>query len=163
MHVVVLGCGRVGATLAMFLETEGHSVAVIDRERDSFRRLGVGFKGKTHLGIGIDDDVLRKAGIERAGGFAAMTNGDNTNIMSAQIVKVKFKVPRVIARIYDPLRAEAYRELGIETISPTLLGAGVCRDFLLDVPFRRVEEYQVPGHGAVPVPRPRDAASERSG
>ena len=142
MHVVVLGCGRVGATLAMALESEGHSVAVIDRNRESFRRLGRGFKGKMILGIGIDEDVLRKAGIERAGGFAATTNGDNTNIMSAQIVKVRFKVPRVIARIYDPLRAEAYRELGIDTISPTLLGAGLCRDYLLGVPYRSVEDYQ---------------------
>jgi trk system potassium uptake protein TrkA len=141
MHIVVLGCGRVGATLAMALEAEGHSVAVIDRNRDAFRRLPRDFKGKTVLGIGIDEDVLRKAGIERAGGFAATTNGDNTNIMSAQIVKVRFRVPRVIARIYDPLRAEAYRELGIDTISPTLLGAGMCRDYLLGEPYRHVDEY----------------------
>ncbi len=141
MHVVILGCGRVGATLAMMLEAEGHTVAVIDRDREAFRRLGRGFKGKTILGIGIDEDVLRKAGIERADGFAATTNGDNTNIMSAQMVKVKFKVPRVVARMYDPLRAEAYQELGIDTISPTLLGAGMCRDFLVGVPWRSVEEY----------------------
>jgi len=162
MHVVILGCGRVGSTLAMSLEAEGHTVAVIDRDRESFRRLGVGFKGKKFLGIGIDDDVLRKAGIERAGGFAAMTNGDNTNIMSAQIAQVKFKVPRVIARIYDPLRAEAYRELGIETISSTLIGAGMCRDFLLDAPFRRVEEYQAQAVGTVPVSRPTGTTPERS-
>jgi trk system potassium uptake protein TrkA len=144
MHVVILGCGRVGATLALMLEAEGHSVAIIDRDPEAFRRLGRGFRGKTILGIGIDEDVLRKAGIERADGFAATTSGDNTNIMSAQIVKVKYKVPRVIARIYDPLRAEAYRELGIDTISPTLLGAGMCRDFLLGIPWRRVEDYQAP-------------------
>ncbi len=142
MHVVILGCGRVGAALALMLEAEGHTIAIIDRDRESFRRLGRGFKGRTILGIGIDEDVLRKAGIERAGGFAATTNGDNTNIMSAQIVKVKFRVPRVVARIYDPLRAEAYKELGIDTISPTLLGAGMCRDFLMGVPYRSVEEYQ---------------------
>ncbi len=157
MHVVVLGCGRVGSTLAMILESEGHSVAIIDRDREAFQRLGRGFKGKTILGIGIDEDVLRKAGIERAGGFAATTNGDNTNIMSAQIVKVKFKVPRVIARIYDPWRADAYRELGIDTISPTLLGAGLCRDFLLGAPWRSVEQYQ-----AVPESAPRPPAAERS-
>jgi len=142
MHVVILGCGRVGATLAMMLEAEGHTIAIIDRDRESFRRLGRAFKGKTILGIGIDEDVLRKAGIERAGGFAATTNGDNTNIMSAQIVKVKYKVPRVVARIYDPLRADAYKELGIDTISPTLLGAGMCRDFLVGAPWRSCEEYQ---------------------
>jgi trk system potassium uptake protein TrkA len=157
MHVVILGCGRVGATLAIMLEAEGHSIAIIDRERDSFRRLGRGFKGKTILGIGIDEDVLRKAGIERAGGFAATTNGDNTNIMSAQIVKVKFKVPRVIARLYDPLRAEAYKELGIDTISPTLLGAGMCRDFLTGRPWRNVEEYQAVRETPLP-----SSAHERS-
>lgn len=157
MHVVIMGCGRVGATLAMMLEAEGHSVAVIDRDRESFRRLGRGFKGKTILGVGIDEDVLRKAGIERAGGFAATTNGDNSNIMSAQIAKIKFKVPRVIARIYDPLRAEAYKELGVDTISPTLLGAGMCHDFLIERPWRSVEDYQAAHVAALP-----SAGPERS-
>jgi trk system potassium uptake protein len=157
MHVVILGCGRVGAQLAVMLEAEGHTVAIIDREREAFRRLSRGFRGKTILGVGIDEDVLRKAGIERAGGFAATTNGDNTNIMAAQIVKIKFKVPRVIARIYDPLRAEAYRELGVDTISPTLLGAGMCRDFLMGAPWRTVEEYQVLHETPL-----RSAATERS-
>lgn len=142
MHVVILGCGRVGATLALMLESEGHAVAIIDRDREAFRRLGRSFKGRTVLGIGIDEDVLRKAGIERADAFAATTSGDNSNIMSAQIVKIKYKVPRVIARIYDPLRAEAYQELGIDTISPTLLGAGMCRDFIVGVPWRTIGEYQ---------------------
>ena len=141
MHVVILGCGRVGAMLASLLEAEGNTVGIIDRDPEAFRRLRTGFRGKTILGIGIDEDVLRKAGIERAGGFAATTNGDNTNIMSAQIAKVKFKVPRVVARIYDPLRADAYRELGIDTISPTLLGAGLCLDFLTARPWRSIEEY----------------------
>jgi trk system potassium uptake protein len=142
MHAVILGCGRVGATLALMLEAAGHSVAVVDRNREAFRRLGRAFRGKTILGIGIDEDVLRKAGIERAGAFAATTSGDNSNIMSAQIAKIKYKVPRVIARIYDPLRAEAYKELGIDTISPTLLGAGLCLDFILERPWRSVSEYQ---------------------
>jgi trk system potassium uptake protein TrkA len=124
------------------LEAEGHSVAIVDKDREAFRRLGTSFHGQTVLGIGIDEDVLRKAGIERADGFAAMTNGDNSNIMSAQIAKVKYRVRRVIARIYDPLRAEAYRELGIDTISPTLLGAGMCHDFLVDAPWRSIQDYQ---------------------
>jgi trk system potassium uptake protein TrkA len=141
MHMVILGCGRVGAMLASLLEAEGNTVGIIDKDPEAFRRLRAGFRGKTILGIGIDEDILRKAGIERAGGFAATTNGDNTNIMSAQIAKVKFKVPRVIARIYDPLRADAYRELGIDTISPTLLGAGLCLDFLTGRPWRSIEEY----------------------
>lgn len=142
MHVVILGCGRVGAMLASMLEVEGHTVGIIDRNPEAFRRLSDGFRGKTILGIGIDEDILKKAGIERAGGFAATTNGDNTNIMSAQIAKVKFKVRHVIARIYDPLRADAYRELGIDTISPTLLGAGLCLDFLTGRPWRTIDEYQ---------------------
>ncbi len=142
MHVVILGCGRVGGTLALMLETDGHSVAIIDRDREAFLSLGRSFKGETVLGIGFDEDVLRKAGIERAGAFAATTSGDNSNIMSAQIAKVMYKVPRVVARIYDPLRAEAYKELGIDTISPTLLGAGMCRDFILGAPWRSVAEYQ---------------------
>ncbi|HVI85640.1 MAG TPA: TrkA family potassium uptake protein [bacterium] len=142
MHVVIVGCGRVGATLALMLEADGHSVAVIDRDREAFRRLGQEFRGKTILGMGIDEDVLKKAGIEGAGAFAATTNGDNTNIMSAQIAKMKYKVARVIARLYDPLRAEAYKELGVDTISPTLLGAGMCRDFILARPWRSVAEYQ---------------------
>ncbi len=157
MHVVILGCGRVGAQLAVMLEAEGHTVAIIDREREAFRRLSRGFRGKTILGVGIDEDVLRKAGIERAGGFAATTNGDNTNIMAAQIVKIKFKVPRVIARIYDPLRAEAYKEMGVDTISPTLLGAGMCRDFLMGTPWRTVEEYQMLHEAPL-----RSPATERS-
>ncbi len=134
MHVVILGCGRVGATLALMLEAEGHSVAIIDRDPEAFPRwLGRRFRGQTVLGNGIDEDVLRKAGIERATGFAAATSGDNSNIMSAQIAKVKYKVSRVIARIFDPLRA---------TISPTLIGAGMCRDFIMGAPWRGISEYQ---------------------
>ncbi|HLW47921.1 MAG TPA: TrkA family potassium uptake protein [bacterium] len=154
MHVVILGCGRVGAMLASMLEDEGHSVCIIDRDPEAFRRLTWGFQGKTILGIGIDEDILKKAGIERAGGFAATTNGDNTNIMSAQIAKVKYKVPRVIARIYDPLRADAYRELGIDTISPTLIGAGLCLDFLAARPWRSIEEYRAPRETSLLSPGP---------
>lgn len=143
MHVVIMGCGRVGATLALMLETEGHSVAIIDKDPEAFPRwLGRRFRGQTVLGNGIDEDVLRKAGIERASGFAAATSGDNSNIMSAQIAKVKYKVSRVIARIFDPLRAEAYQTLGIDTISPTLIGAGMCRDFIMGAPWRSISEYQ---------------------
>jgi len=165
MHVVILGCGRVGATLATALVADGHTVAVIDRDGEAFRRLGHGFSGKTILGIGIDEDVLRKAGIERAGGFVAATNGDNTNIMSAQMVKVMFRVPRVIARIYDPLRAEAYKELGIDTMSTTVIGAGICRDFILGMPFHSVEEYQegIPHTPSAAPPRhPTGAVPQRS-
>ena len=143
MHVVIMGCGRMGATLAFMIEKEGHSVSIIDKDPEAFPRwLGRGFRGHTVLGNGIDEDVLRRAGIERAAAFAAATSGDNSNIMSAQIAKVKFKVARVIARIFDPLRAEAYQTLGIDTISPTLIGAGMCRDFIMGVPWRSISEYQ---------------------
>lgn len=141
MRVVIVGCGRVGATLARILAVEGHQVSVVDERKDAFRRLGTTFPGQTVLGNGIDIDVLRRAGIERADGFAATTNGDNRNIMSAQIAKVKFKVSRVVARIYDPLRASLYHDLGIETVNPTTVGSGMIRDFLLNETWKPVDQY----------------------
>ena len=122
LRVVILGCGRVGARLATRLDAEGHEVAIIDRNQDSFTRLGADYSGSMVLGTGIDEDVLRKAGIERADAFIAVTNGDNTNAMAAQIAKQVFRVPRVVARLYDPIRDETYRTLGLETVSPTLIG-----------------------------------------
>ncbi|MCL4534162.1 MAG: TrkA family potassium uptake protein [Bacteroidetes bacterium] len=132
MRIVIVGCGRVGARLATTLDAEGHDVTVIDANPDSFRRLSSDFRGSAVVGIGIDEDVLRRAGIEQADAFAAVTNGDNTNIMASQVAKVVFKVPRVVARIYDPIREEAYRSLGLlETICPTIMGADRVRDALL--------------------------------
>ncbi|MGE5140847.1 MAG: potassium channel family protein [Rudaea sp.] len=122
MRVVILGCGRVGARLATRLDADGNEVAIIDRNQDSFTRLGADYGGSMVLGTGIDEDVLRKAGIERADAFIAVTNGDNTNAMAAQIAKQIFHVPRVVARLYDPIRDETYRTLGLETVSPTLIG-----------------------------------------
>ncbi len=141
MRIVVVGCGRVGATLARIMAAEGHRVAVIDERKEAFRRLGPSFPGETVLGNGIDVDVLRRAGIAEAQGFAATTNGDNRNIMAAQIAKVKFKVPRVVARVYDPLRATLYHDLGIETVNPTTVGSGMIRDFLLNEPWKPVDQY----------------------
>jgi len=141
MKVVILGCGRLGALLAWMLSQEGHGVTIIDRNREAFRHLGEGFKGRTILGTGIDEDILLLAGIEEADAFAAVTNGDNTNIMAAQIAKLKFKVPRVIARVYDPLRACAYRDLGIPNISPTIVGAGLIRDYFLGQEWKSPEHY----------------------
>ncbi len=141
MRIVIVGCGRVGATLARIMAVEGHHVAVIDERKEAFRRLGTSFPGETVLGNGIDIDVLRRAGVERADGFVATTNGDNRNIMSAQIAKVKFKIPRVVARIYDPLRATLYHDLGIETVNPTTVGSGMIRDFLLNEPWKPVDQY----------------------
>jgi trk system potassium uptake protein len=123
MRIVIVGCGRVGAMAAMALSRAGHQVTVVDVNRRAFDRLGSDFSGDMVLGNGIDEDVLRKAGIEKADGFASLTNGDNRNIMAAQIAREIFKVPRVITRIYDPMREDAFRELGLDTVSPTLSGA----------------------------------------
>jgi trk system potassium uptake protein len=114
---VIMGCGRVGSTLAHTLEALGHSVAVIDQDADAFRRLGPDFAGLTVTGIGFDRDVLVQAGIERADAFAAVSSGDNSNIISARLARETFGVSRVAARIYDPKRAEVYERLGIPTVA----------------------------------------------
>lgn len=139
MRVIILGCGRVGSTLATMLDAEGHDVTILDLNSDQFRRLGSDFKGTAMVGTGIDEDVLRRAGIEQADAFIAVTNGDNTNIMSSQIARVVFKVPKVITRIYDPVRQDTYRGLGLETICPTILGAQTIKNAL--------EGKQAPGGG----------------
>ncbi len=123
MRFVIVGCGRVGAQLANRLSLQGHEVAIIDRDPAAFRRLSPNFRGKKIEGVGFDRDVLIAAGIERADGFASVTNGDNTNVVSARIARQVFRVPKVVTRIYDPRRAEIYRRLGIQTISPTEWGA----------------------------------------
>ncbi|HKT03815.1 MAG TPA: TrkA family potassium uptake protein [Rugosimonospora sp.] len=117
MHVVIMGCGRVGSTLAHSLEARGHSVAVIDSDSEAFRRLGAEFTGLTVTGVGFDREVLVTAGIERADSFAAVSSGDNSNIISARLARETFGVQRVVARIYDPKRAEVYERLGIPTVA----------------------------------------------
>ncbi|MFI5931104.1 potassium channel family protein [Actinoplanes sp. NPDC051494] len=117
MHVVIMGCGRLGSTLAHKLDSRGHSVAIIDRNADAFRRLGAEFGGTTVTGIGFDRDVLREAGIERADAFAAVSSGDNSNIISARLARENFGVARVVARIYDARRAQVYERLGIPTVA----------------------------------------------
>jgi trk system potassium uptake protein TrkA len=117
VHIVIMGCGRVGSTLALSLESRGHSVAVVDRNGESFRRLGPEFTGLTITGEGFDRQVLTAAGIERADGFAAVSSGDNSNIISARVARETFGVQRVVARIYDPKRAEVYERLGIPTVA----------------------------------------------
>jgi len=112
-----MGCGRVGSSLARSLEKRGHTVAVIDLESDSFRRLGPDFSGKTIRGVGFDREVLLEAGINEADGFAAVSSGDNSNILSARVVRETFQVDNVVARIYDPGRAEVYERLGIPTVA----------------------------------------------
>jgi trk system potassium uptake protein TrkA len=127
MKIVIMGCGRVGSRLAVELDGDGHSVTVLDTDAYSFRRLPSTFHGTALLGNGIDHDHLKKAGIETADIFFALTQGDNRNVMAAQIAKHIFNVPRSICRIYDPLRAELYSHLGLETICPTITMADVFR------------------------------------
>jgi len=117
VHIVIMGCGRVGSTLAQNLESRGHTLAVIDQNPDAFRRLGADFAGLTVTGVGFDREVLIEAGIERAGAFAAVSSGDNSNIISARLARETFGVPRVAARIYDQKRAEVYERLGIPTVA----------------------------------------------
>ena len=112
-----MGCGRVGSTLARSLEERNHTVSVIDSEPDSFRRLGPGFNGDKVTGYGFDQEVLEKAGIRRADAFAAVSSGDNSNIISARVARETFGIEQVVARIYDPGRAEVYQRLGITTVA----------------------------------------------
>lgn len=117
MHIVIMGCGRVGSSLARSLERRGHTVAVIDVVVDAFRRLGPDFQGTTVKGVGFDRDVLIASGIRNADGFAAVSSGDNSNILAARVVREEFGVHNVIARIYDQGRAEVYERLGIPTVA----------------------------------------------
>ncbi|HVB41252.1 MAG TPA: TrkA family potassium uptake protein [Streptosporangiaceae bacterium] len=117
MHIVIMGCGRVGSTLAHILEDQGHSVAVIDQDVEAFRKLRPGFRGSKVTGIGFDRDVLIEAGIEKADAFAAVSSGDNSNVIAARVVRESFGIQRVAARIYDPRRAEVYQRLGIPTVA----------------------------------------------
>ncbi|MDN5745805.1 MAG: TrkA family potassium uptake protein [Nocardioidaceae bacterium] len=117
MHVVIMGCGRVGSMLARNLESRNHTVSVIDTEPDSFRRLGPEFNGNKVPGLGFDQKVLEKAGIRRADAFAAVSSGDNSNIIAARVARETFGIEQVVARIYDPGRAEVYQRLGITTVA----------------------------------------------
>ena len=117
MHVVVVGCGRVGTELATALERDGNTVSVIDKNRHAFRRLPKSFRGTAVLGFGFDQGHLEEAGIKHAEGFAAVTNGDNTNILSARIARETYEIRHVVARIYDPRRAMLYERLGIPTVA----------------------------------------------
>jgi len=130
MKVIIMGCGRVGAQLATLLDREGHSVTTLDNDTYSFRRLPPDFKGEALLGNGLDEEALKKAGIEEADAFVAVTQGDNRNVMAAQIAKHIFNVPKVVCRIYDPLRRDLYSLLGLEAISPTTVFAQLLKEKL---------------------------------
>ncbi len=130
MNVIVMGCGRVGEQLSQLLLNEGHPVTVIDSDPQALERLGPGFKGRKVVGVGFDQDVLIQAGIELADAFAATSSSDNANIIAARIARNYFQVPRVVARLYDPRRAEIYQRLGLLTISSTTWGAERIRELL---------------------------------
>ena len=131
MKVIILGCGRVGAAVASKMDKAGHEVSVIDASSDAFQRLDPKFTGAKIVGNGIDEEVLKRAGIETADAFAAVTNGDNRNIMASQIAREIFQVKKVVCRIYDPMREETYREMGMETFCPTQVGAQILADAML--------------------------------
>ncbi len=130
MKILIMGCGRVGAQLASLMDKEGHDVTILDINDDSFRRLAPNFKGKALLGNGTDEETLKKAGIGGVDAFIALTQGDNRNIMAAQIARHIFKVPKVMCRIYDPLRTELYRLLDLESFSPTTIFALMLKEKL---------------------------------
>ena len=129
-----MGCGRVGARLAQQLTTANHEVTVLDIKSSAFSRLGPDFKGTTMLGNGVDQDLLRRAGIERADAFVAATQGDNRNIMASQIAQHIYGVKRVVTRIYDPLRSDTFSALGLRAISPTIIGANAFYEELTGEP-----------------------------
>ena len=131
MNVIIMGCGRVGAQLASVLDAEKHNITILDIDAHSFRRLPPTFGGTALLGDGTDEEMLRKAGIEKADAFVAVTQGDNRNVMAAQMAKHIFSVPKVVCRIYDPLRKDIYETLGLEAISPTTVFAQLLKEKLL--------------------------------
>jgi len=128
MNVIIMGCGRVGAQLASMLDAEGHKVTIMDVEPYSFRRLPTTFNGLAMVGNGLEEESLKKAGIEEADVFVTVTQGDNRNVMACQIAKHIYQVPKVVSRIYDPIREEMYHNLGIESISPTKVVAELLKE-----------------------------------
>jgi trk system potassium uptake protein TrkA len=156
MKVIIVGCGRAGAELALQLLQDGHDITVVDKDPKAFYRLGEGFKGETVTGIGFDRDVLIRAGVQRADALAAFTDGDNTNIITARVARNVFRVPKVVARLYDPRRAEIYQRLGLQTVSSTAWGVNRAIQLLIHPDLHvaatlgngdvEVVELEVPSH-----------------
>ena len=130
MNVIIMGCGRVGSELAAVLDREGHQVTVLDIDPDSFAQLPSTFRGRVVVGNGIDQDVLQRVGVGEADAFVAVTPGDNRNVMASQMAKHLFGVRKVLCRVFDPIREEMYHNLGMETISPTRVVAGLLKEAL---------------------------------
>jgi trk system potassium uptake protein TrkA len=146
MRIIIVGCGRVGSGLARLLAARGNSITVVDKDPAAFERLGPGFRGKTVVGIGFDRDVLTKAGIEHADGLAAVTTSDEMNVVVARLAQREFRVPKVAARVYEPGKADIYRQLGLQTISPVSLGIHQLADMLSYSPMNVIANL---GHGEV--------------
>ena len=146
MHIVILGCGRVGSQLAHRLDEMGHSVSVVDQDPKAFRKLSPDFTGQTVTGVGFDRETLESAGIRRAHAFAAVSSGDNSNILAARVARETYGVEQVVARIYDPRRAEVYERLGIPTVATVSWTAGQFMRRML--PLGAEDEYRDPS-GAV--------------
>jgi trk system potassium uptake protein len=147
VHIVILGCGRVGSLLAHRLDDLGHSVAIVDQDAGAFRKLSGDFSGQTVTGVGFDRETLETAGIERASAFAAVSSGDNSNILAARVARETYGVEQVVARIYDPRRAEVYQRLGIPTVATVSWSTGqILRSIL---PLGAQEEYHDPSGSIV--------------
>ena len=137
MRIIIIGCGRVGARLALTLSLKGQQITVVDRDLNAFERLGKKFRGRTLVGVGFDRDVLIKSGIEKADGLAAVMESDEANVVAARIATQIFRVPRVVARIYEPRKAEIYHRLGIQTLSPVSIGVEFFVDLLSNSPLEQ--------------------------
>jgi trk system potassium uptake protein TrkA len=141
MRVVIFGCGRTGSTLGLQLASRGHDVTLIEQNPSALRRLGDHHRCRIVMGSGLDADILEESGVAGADVYFALTRGDNTNLMSAQIVRMKYNVPKVCVKVADPLRAEAYRKLGYFCITPSALTAGMMRDWILGEPYGPIDVY----------------------
>ncbi len=148
MNIIVAGCGRLGAQLSQLLDSDGYNVTVIDKDVNAFKNLKLSFKGKFLEGIAFDKDTLLKAGVENADALASTTDADNVNIVTALIARKRFKVPIIIARINDPVRAEIYKKIGIGTISPILWGAHQMKDIISHPDLFRISAF---GNGEVEI------------
>jgi trk system potassium uptake protein TrkA len=154
MKTIIIGCGRVGARLAQALSLKGCSVTVVDKDPTAFDRLGNSFQGRTILGIGFDRDILIEAGIEKADELAAVMASDEANAVAARIAIQFFHVPRVVARIYEPRKAEIYRRLGIQTLSPVSIGVDFFADLLSNVPMESAARLGAGGANMINVQLP---------
>ena len=135
MNIMIVGCGRVGSQLAVLLSQEGHNVTIIDKNEDSFKKLGGIFNGVTAVGNAFDEKLLRELKIDKQDAFVSVTSGDNTNLMASQIARKMFNVPRVIARVYDPQKADIYKKFDLDIISGTVLVAAMIRDKIIENRF----------------------------